>query len=79
MPRRLPYIKPQRSAPRHDLLFAVYPYIPTSNRNPLSHATMNEKAVYPYIPTSNRNLGAFCPDPRVAVYPYIPTSNRNYG
>ena len=34
---------------------AVYPYIPTSNRNSMMSSTLTAEAVYPYIPTSNRN------------------------
>ena len=34
---------------------AVYPYIPTSNRNFREREFREREAVYPYIPTSNRN------------------------
>ena len=37
---------------------AVYPYIPTSNRNQEKAIKNSNVAVYPYIPTSNRNLRA---------------------
>ena len=36
---------------------AVYPYIPTSNRNLGAFCPDPRVAVYPYIPTSNRNYG----------------------
>ena len=37
--------------------YAVYPYIPTSNRNEDESVIKSIMAVYPYIPTSNRNPG----------------------
>ena len=49
------YIKPQPEFRIHDSEFAVYPYIPTSNRNVGGNANNGSQAVYPYIPTSNRN------------------------
>ena len=72
------YIKPQHSVINDVSINAVYPYIPTSNRNLAGQGYASEKAVYPYIPTSNRNLGYEVLNKSSAVYPYIPTSNRNH-
>ena len=49
------YIKPQRVIDGISDLLAVYPYIPTSNRNGVAVPVADVCAVYPYIPTSNRN------------------------
>ena len=73
------YIKPQRFEQIIICVFAVYPYIPTSNRNLPICQLKRRIAVYPYIPTSNRNRHPKRPWRPVAVYPYIPTSNRNGG
>ena len=50
------YIKPQQNAKTYMLFRAVYPYIPTSNRNKPISVEPKALAVYPYIPTSNRNM-----------------------
>ena len=50
------YIKPQLALSGVFLGLAVYPYIPTSNRNSCTSLLRATQAVYPYIPTSNRNL-----------------------
>ena len=49
------YIKPQPAGRQGGRATAVYPYIPTSNRNSQGNYEWTDKAVYPYIPTSNRN------------------------
>ena len=49
------YIKPQLLHIVGIVLRAVYPYIPTSNRNNVQTRVHQALAVYPYIPTSNRN------------------------
>ena len=49
------YIKPQPVALAQLIGYAVYPYIPTSNRNESLNSLNLSLAVYPYIPTSNRN------------------------
>ena len=71
------YIKPQLCFIALLFLSAVYPYIPTSNRNCIEDVHVGLAAVYPYIPTSNRNGRVVGKDTWHAVYPYIPTSNRN--
>ena len=71
------YIKPQHFFSSLALILAVYPYIPTSNRNIIDCCLPRRCAVYPYIPTSNRNKYDFKYGILSAVYPYIPTSNRN--
>ena len=49
------YIKPQLKHYGNTGKWAVYPYIPTSNRNFQLIDNVLMRAVYPYIPTSNRN------------------------
>ena len=49
------YIKPQPRVILYSFHKAVYPYIPTSNRNWKAEHPGQARAVYPYIPTSNRN------------------------
>ena len=49
------YIKPQHQGRPNCVQLAVYPYIPTSNRNWKTLLISLRIAVYPYIPTSNRN------------------------
>ena len=71
------YIKPQRFFIAELYFVAVYPYIPTSNRNCNCIYAIGKFAVYPYIPTSNRNHLLPLAPHATAVYPYIPTSNRN--
>ena len=71
------YIKPQRAQDSAFASPAVYPYIPTSNRNLRDEGLLAVQAVYPYIPTSNRNVLITYTSQLNAVYPYIPTSNRN--
>ena len=55
------YIKPQQFRSQVAAHLAVYPYIPTSNRNIDDSLVTAATAVYPYIPTSNRNLTSVVP------------------